>query len=78
MFDQSHTWTDLYVDFTMINGIPGSCLTIPFYFTARAGEFTIPNLSSFKPTIHVKRSDVHLESDRNGLAPTVFHLPRTK
>ncbi|OJA07689.1 hypothetical protein AZE42_01883 [Rhizopogon vesiculosus] len=56
----------------------GSCLTTTFCSTARAGEFTIPNLSSFKPTIHVKRSDVRLETDFNGLAITVFHLPRTK
>lgn len=56
----------------------GSCLTTAFYSVARAGEFTIQNLSSFDPSLHVKRSDIRQEADRNGLATTVFHLPRTK
>jgi len=58
----------------------GSCLTTAFYSMARAGEFTVPNLSSFQaePTKYVKRSDVRQEVDRNGLKTTVFHLPRTK
>jgi integrase len=55
-----------------------SCLTTAFYSIARAGEFTVKNLSSFDPSLHVKRSDIHHETDRNGRATTVFHLPRTK
>lgn len=61
-----------------IDAAVGSCLTTAFYSIARAGEFTIPNLSSFDPVTHVKRSDIRLEKDRNGLDTTVFHLPRTK
>ncbi|KAG1818241.1 hypothetical protein EV424DRAFT_1540178 [Suillus variegatus] len=61
-----------------IDAAVGSCLTTAFYSIARAGEFTIPNLSSFDPATHVKRSDIRLEKDRNGLDTTVFHLPRTK
>lgn len=54
------------------------CLATAFYSIARAGEFTVKNLSSFDPSMHVKRSDVCHETDRNGLATTVFHLLRTK
>jgi len=55
-----------------------SCLTTAFYSIARAREFMVKNLSSFDPAVHVKRSDIRHETDRNGLATTVFHLPRTK
>jgi hypothetical protein len=55
-----------------------SCLTTAFYSIARAREFTVKNLSSFDPSTHVKCSDMCHEMDRNGLATTVFHLPRTK
>ncbi|KAH7907931.1 hypothetical protein BJ138DRAFT_1069615 [Hygrophoropsis aurantiaca] len=55
-----------------------SCLTTTFYCAARVGEFTIPKLDAFNPTIHVKPSDVRAEHDRNDLQMTVFHLPRTK
>lgn len=56
----------------------GSCLTTAFYSIARLGEFTIPNLTAFDPTLHVKRSDIVNDTDRNGLKTTAFHLPRTK
>lgn len=61
-----------------IDAAVGSCLTTAFYSIARAGEFTVPNLTSFDPAAHVKRSDIRHEKDRNGLDTTVFHLPRTK
>lgn len=55
-----------------------SCLTTTFFCAARLGEFTIKNLASFDPQLNIKPSDVRKEMDRNGLAMTVFHLPRTK
>ena len=55
-----------------------ACLTTTFYAAARLGEFTVPSLSTFDPMLHVKRSDIRTESDRNGLKSTVFHLPHTK
>lgn len=56
----------------------GSCLMMAFYSVARAGEFTVWNLSAFDPSIHVKCSDIRHEADQNGLATTVFHLPCMK
>lgn len=61
-----------------IDAAVASCLTTAFYSIARAGEFTIPNLTSFDSAAHVKRSDIRHKKDRNGLDTTVFHLPRTK
>lgn len=55
-----------------------SCLTTTFFCAARLGEFTIKNLASFDPQLNIKPLDVRKEMDRNGLAMTVFHLPRTK
>lgn len=55
-----------------------SCLTTAFYCTARVGEVTVPTLSSFEPSIHVKPSDMRIERDRSNLEMRVFHIPRTK
>jgi hypothetical protein len=55
-----------------------SCLTTTFFTAARLGEFTLPSLKAFNPTLHVKRSDILFRQDRHGLKVTVFHLPRTK
>ena len=55
-----------------------ACLTTTFYTAARLSKFTVPNLQSFNPAIHVKPSNISLKHDRNGLATTVFHLPHTK
>lgn len=55
-----------------------ACLTTTFFAAARLGEFTVKNLDSFNPDIHVKRSDIRQELDRHGNRSTVFHLPRTK
>ena len=55
-----------------------ACLTTTFYAAARLGEFTVKNLTAFDPNLHVKRSDVRVETDRNGLKSTIFHLPWTK
>jgi hypothetical protein len=56
----------------------GSCLTTAFYSMARAGEFTVRNLSSFDSSVHIKRSDIRQETDHNGLVTTIFCLPGTK
>ncbi|XP_006454248.1 hypothetical protein AGABI2DRAFT_58700, partial [Agaricus bisporus var. bisporus H97] len=55
-----------------------ACLTTAFYATARLGEFTVPNLSSFDPTLHPSRSCLETVTDRNGIQTTILHLPRTK
>ena len=55
-----------------------SCLTTVFFSAARLGEFTLPSLKAFVPSLHVKRSDVILRQDRHGLKVTVFRLPHTK
>ncbi|XP_006461561.1 hypothetical protein AGABI2DRAFT_58702, partial [Agaricus bisporus var. bisporus H97] len=55
-----------------------ACLTTAFYATARLGELTVPNLSSFDPTLHPSRSCLETVTDRNGEETTILHLPRTK
>lgn len=56
-----------------------ACLTTTFWSAARLGEFTVPTLSSFEGSRHVKRSDVSHGTHPAGGAPvTVFHLPHTK
>ncbi|KIK79663.1 hypothetical protein PAXRUDRAFT_160762, partial [Paxillus rubicundulus Ve08.2h10] len=55
-----------------------SCLTAGFYAIARAGELTIPTLTSFNPKRHIKCADVRVERDRNNIEITVLHVPETK
>ena len=55
-----------------------ACLKTTFWSTARLGEFTVPNLTSFDPAIHIKRSDVRSAEDREGHKVKVFFVPRTK
>lgn len=55
-----------------------SCLSTTFYSVACTGEFTVPTLTAFDPTRHVKPSDISVRRDRNDLEVTVFHLPKTK
>jgi len=55
-----------------------ACLTSAFWATARLREFTVKNLSSFDPKIHVKRSDLGESVDRNGLKTTTIYVPETK
>jgi len=56
-----------------------ACLTTAFWGTARLGEVTVPKLDGFKPSIHVKVSDLqHGVRDRNDLEQTVILIPWTK
>jgi len=55
-----------------------ACLTTTFYGAARLGEFTVKNLTSFDPLVHIKPADVSHDVDRNNLATTNFRVPRTK
>ncbi|TFK24721.1 hypothetical protein FA15DRAFT_591949 [Coprinopsis marcescibilis] len=55
-----------------------ACLTTTFYATARLGEFVQKSLDSFDPAKHVKPADMRIETDRQGLRTTVFHIPSTK
>jgi hypothetical protein len=55
-----------------------ACFSTTFYSVSRTGEFTVPSLNAFDPSLHVKPSDVSNRVDRNNLEVTVFHLPRTK
>lgn len=55
-----------------------ACLTTTFFTCARVGEFTVPRLDAFNPTLHIKPSDISKTHDRQGLEMTNFHIPRTK
>ncbi|KAI5897477.1 uncharacterized protein SCHCODRAFT_02461006, partial [Schizophyllum commune H4-8] len=55
-----------------------ACLTTTFWSGARLGEFTVTNLQSFDPRVHVKPSDMSSVSDRQGNKQQKFHIPRTK
>lgn len=54
------------------------CFSTTYYSVSRTGEFTIPSLNAFNPSLHVKPSDISNRIDRNNLEVTVFHLPKTK
>jgi hypothetical protein len=71
----------IYHQLDMSNPLHASvwaCLTNAFFTTARVGELTVPTLTSFDPDIHVKRSDVGTETDRDGLEMQTLNVPRTK
>lgn len=55
-----------------------SCLTTTFFAMARTGKFTVPQLDTFNPAIHVKLSDVRDIQDRQNLIMKNFHLPLMK
>ena len=55
-----------------------ACAAALFFGIARCGELTVPNLGSFDPKRHVKRSDVRTETHRDGYSVTVIHIPVTK
>ncbi|KAF8953668.1 hypothetical protein BDZ97DRAFT_1767232 [Flammula alnicola] len=53
-----------------------ACLTTTFWAAARLGEFTVPSLKGFDPTIHVKLSNVSVSTGE--LPVTTLHIPWTK
>ncbi|KIK90843.1 hypothetical protein PAXRUDRAFT_124267, partial [Paxillus rubicundulus Ve08.2h10] len=55
-----------------------ACLTTTFWCTARIGEFTVPRLDAFDPSLHIKPSNITHEKDCQGLMVTNFCLPRMK
>ena len=55
-----------------------ACLTTCFYAAAHVGEFTVPWLSSFNPSLHVTTSNLQVERNQNNLEVTVLHIPHTK
>lgn len=55
-----------------------ACLTVAFWSTARLGELTVKNLSSFDPGVNVKRSDLGKCAGKKGLEMTTLHIPETK
>ena len=56
-----------------------ACLTTAFWGTARLAEVTVPTLDGFDPRMHVKPSDVQLDTkDINGLKMTNINLPWSK
>lgn len=55
-----------------------ACILTIFFTAAHLGEFTILTLRSFNAAHHIKPSDVFMDTDRNGLKSTCFHLPCTK
>ena len=42
------------------------------------GEFTVPRLSAFESAKHITPSNLHTETNQNGMEVTVLHLPHTK
>lgn len=61
-----------------LHAVVYACLTTSFFTIARTGEFMVSPLLSFDSLCHMKVSDMHNETDRNGFAVTTFHLPQTK
>ena len=55
-----------------------SCLSTSFYTLTCGGEFTIPSIEGFNPTIHLKHSDVWHQQDHHGFKVTVFNIPHMK
>ncbi|KIK77581.1 hypothetical protein PAXRUDRAFT_17407 [Paxillus rubicundulus Ve08.2h10] len=55
-----------------------ACLTTTFYATVRVGEFMVPTLHSFNPTIHIKHTNISVQHNRQDLKVYNFHLPCTK
>jgi hypothetical protein len=44
----------------------------------RVGEFTVPRLNTFDPSIHITRANLTCDHDRNGLPFTELFIPCTK
>ena len=55
-----------------------SCLSTTFYSVACTREFTVPTLTTFNPTWHIKLSNVSVRRDHNNLEATVLHLLKIK
>lgn len=55
-----------------------ACLTTIFWSGARVGEFTIANLRSFDPSLHIQPKHVRPDCDRQGNAVMTFFIPHTK
>ena len=55
-----------------------ACLTTCFYAAARLGEFLVPRLDAFSPSLHVTVANLRIDRDTRGLEVTVLHLPHTK
>ncbi|KAL6303491.1 hypothetical protein BKA93DRAFT_818002 [Sparassis latifolia] len=55
-----------------------ACLTTVFYAVARIDEVTIPKLTAFDGAHYVKRSNIRLARDRNGLEEMIFFIPVIK
>lgn len=49
-----------------------------FFSATRLGEFLQKTLTSFRPELHVKPSDLSKKTDRGGRRVTAAHLPVTK
>jgi hypothetical protein len=84
---EKEPWTLAYVEEICKALVPSdpidaavlACLTTAFWGTARLGEVTVPKLNGFKPTIHVKPSNVKFnQRDRNLLEQTSIFIPWTK
>lgn len=63
---------------TPLNAVVFACLTTCFYAAAWLGEFTVPCLDAFNPTLHVTSKNLSKDQDRQGNELTILHLPCTK
>lgn len=50
-----------------------ACLLVVFWATAWLGEFVLTTLGAFNPALHVKRSDLSLQRNRNGFEVSTPH-----
>ncbi|EIW74856.1 hypothetical protein CONPUDRAFT_159627 [Coniophora puteana RWD-64-598 SS2] len=55
-----------------------ACITTIFYSVSRVGEFTVRNVATFNPRVHITRADVQTQTVDDGSTATVFRLPWTK
>jgi hypothetical protein len=55
-----------------------ACLTTCFYAAARLGEFTVRQLDTFDPKVHITCANLSDSQSREGDEVTVLHIPITK
>ena len=60
------------LDHNPLDAAVRTCLSTSFFTLTRVGEFTIPALDGFDPTIHIKHSDVSAAMDRHRLHVIIF------
>lgn len=55
-----------------------ACLVCSFFSIARLGEFTVPAIAKFNPSLHITRHNVDFTQNHKNLPVIKFFLPTTK